>query len=129
MNAFEEAALNQAEYEQMIAGEDDKGNPITLATLFFWELQPPITVPVTHTKIDASFILSAGRSSDTTIERCEFRSSLIPKNLWPLFIKGLKCRLIIKPGATPIGFQLWDGGLMQGAEIFRFMLADESFHA
>ena len=110
------------QYEQFIGG----GAP--LATLLL-KLTSPITVPVTHTKIDGSFFLTMGRSDTTTIERCEFRSCLIPVASWPLIMKGLFCDLTINPDAPVLQLRLWDGGLVEGGEVFRFMLVGLNFHA
>lgn len=123
MLPFSQHTALQEQYENFTGGG------VSLATLTFTTLVPQVTVSVTHTKIDASFILSAGRSSDTTIERLEFRACLIPVASQCKLIKGLKCSLVIKPGMKPIGLQLWDGGLLEGGEIYRFMMADENFRA
>ena len=123
MNPFQQHAGLMEQYENLTGA----GTP--LATLTFTSLNPQITVPVTHTKIDASFILSAGRSYDTTIERCEFRACLIPANQQCYIEKKLACSLVIKPGLPPIMMQLWDGGLVEGAEIYRYMLVVENYKA
>ena len=108
-------------YEQFIGG----GNP--LATLTFTTITPQATVPVTHTKIDGSYIFASGKSSTTTVERCEFRASLIPSAMLCKIEKGLQCLLVVNPNIPPMAMQLWDGGLVEGGEIFRFMLVDANF--
>ena len=97
-----------------------------MATLTL-KLSPQVTVPVTHTKIDGSFFLNGGQSDTTTIESGEFRSCLIPTASWPAVKKGLQCDLIIKPGAPVLKLQLWDGGLVEGGETFRFMMVGLNF--
>jgi hypothetical protein len=127
MLPFSQHAALLEQYENFTGG----GTPLALLLFNVFQNGPesPFTVPLTHTKIDASFILSAGRSSDTTIERVEFRASLVPCEWIPFMLKGTRCSLTIKPGADPVRFQLWDGGLVEGGEVYRFMLADENFHA
>ena len=120
MLPFAQHAALTAQYEQFIGG----GAP--LATLLL-KIIPQITVPVTHTKIDGSFFLTYGRSDTTTIERCEFRSCLIPMVQWDDVEKGVFCDLKIKPGAPVLQLRLWDGGLVEGGEIFRFMLVGVNF--
>ncbi len=109
--------------------ENFTGGGTSLATLTFTTMVPQTTVPVTHTKIDASFIFAAGKSSDTTAEQFEFRAALIPDAMQCKVEKGLLCSLVIKPGAPPIRLQLWTGGLLPGGEIYRFMLVDQNFHS
>lgn len=129
MNAFDEHTANQAAYESDLGG----GDPLGFATLTFTSspgaVQSQLIVPVTHTKIDVSYILSSGMSPTTTIERCEFRAALVVAAWVPFMFKGTKCSLCMRPGTPPIALQLWDGGLMAGAGMYRFMLVDANFHA
>ena len=111
----------QAQYENFTGGG------ISLATLTFTTLSPKLTVPVTHTMITGSFILSAGRSMETSVERCEFRASLIPPGARASMEKALPCTLTVCPGAVPVKMQLWDGGLVAGGGVYRFMLVDADF--
>jgi len=121
MLPFSQHAALAGQYEQFIGG----GAP--MATLTFPSLAN-LCVPVTHTQIDVDWILSNGLSPITTIERCEFRSSLISANFVAQLVKGLSCFLVVKQGATPQFFQLWNGGLMEGGEIYRFRLVDGNYH-
>ena len=120
-NPFQAHAALQQQYENFTGGGS------SVATLCL-KLNPDVTVPLTHTKIDGSFFLTAGQSDTTTIERCEFRSSLIPVASWPDVMKGLFCDLTVKAGVPPIQLKLWDGGLVEGGEVFRFMLVGLNFH-
>lgn len=118
MNAFEEHAVNAADYESML----DSG--LARLTLNFAR---PQEIPCTHTMVDVDWILSGGKSPTTMVERCEFRSDLIPQALWPAVQKGLLVSLVVRSNTPPVALQLWNGGLMQGGTIFRFMLVDASF--
>ena len=121
MLPFQQHAALTLQYQDFIGG----GSP--LATLLLY-LKPYVTVPLTHTKIDGSFFLLGGQSDTTTIERCEFQSCLIPMENWKDVKKSLHCDLTIKPGAPVLQLQLWDGGLVEGGETFRFMLVGVNFH-
>jgi len=103
------------------------GNVLGMATVTF-QLRPAITVPATHTEIVGNWVLSGGQSSTTMIERCEFRASFFKAAQIALIQKGLLCQLIIAPGMAPMNMQLWDGGLLAGGQIFRFMLVDASYN-
>jgi len=112
-----------AQHETFLGG----GNPNGLATLTFINFNPQLVVPVTHTKIDADYVLEFGRSSTTAVERCEFRASLFSGTQSALLTKGLLCNLQVKPGQPVIRMQLWSGGLVEGGEIYRFMLVDANY--
>jgi hypothetical protein len=120
MLPFQQHAAITRQYQDFIGG----GSP--LATLLLY-VNPNVTVPLTHTKIDGSFFLTGGQSDTTTIERCEFQSCLIPMTNWKDVKKGLCCDLTIKPGAPVLQLRLWDGGLVEGGETFRFMLVGVNF--
>jgi hypothetical protein len=112
------------EYEKFIGGECD---PLGLATLTFTTVVgAPVIVPVTHTEIVTGFeLIPGGQSPKTFVERCEFRASLI--NFTPT--KGLWVTLTVNQKVTPFAMQLWDGGLEEGGEIYRFRLVDQNYSA
>ena len=133
-NYFQESADNLALAETESAGYDANGKPLpSVATLTFTTLfngKQPLTIPVTHTKIDGDSRIMAeggGFSSLTMLERCEFRSSFFTAAQLPLIKKGFKCSLTIKAGLPPKSMQLWTGGLLAGGEIFRFELVSADF--
>jgi hypothetical protein len=114
-----------AQYETFLGG----GDPLGAATLTL-DLDPPVTVPVTHTMTENDFdMLLGGQSPKLMIERCEFRASLIPALQWPLLKKGLDCSLVVKSGAVPLPLQLGPGGLVEGGEVYRFRLFDRNYSA
>ena len=111
------------QYEQFLGG----GNP-SLAYLTFQTLVTGITVPVTHTEIRNGYsLIPGGRSPELMIERCEFRSVLIPDQQNKYLIKGLECTLKPNPTSHVFKLQLWDGGLVPGGEIYRFMLVSANY--
>lgn len=121
MLPFSQHTELQSQYENFTGGGT------SIATLTFTTLNPKLTVPVTHTMITGSYILAAGLSMETSVERCEFRSSLIPAAARRSMQKGLPCTLTVAPGAHPVKLQLWDGGLVAGGGVYRFMLVDADF--
>jgi hypothetical protein len=130
MNAFDEHARNLKDYENEFLAED--GTPSATLTFPTFIQNPPLTVTVTHTKIDHDIQLEnplGGFTNVTMVERCEFRSSQIPQKLWEQIKKGLKCTLSMQAPAGPVvlNFQLWVGGLVEGARVFRFALVSANF--
>ncbi len=100
------------------------------ATLTFDTLPNPIVVPCTITPIIKDFQMIGGQSATTYVEVCIFRASYIEGITEDNVIKkGLHCILTPIPGADTIGLQLWHGGLMPGARLYNFMLADENYKA
>jgi hypothetical protein len=105
------------------------GNVLGMATLTFSNaiFNPRLIVPITHTELVTDWVLQGGQSSATFIERCEFRASFIPVANFQYIKKGLLCSLVINPNIPAFQMQLWHGGLIQGGEIFRFMLTDANY--
>ena len=123
MNPWQEHLAAVVEYETMLGDGDPNG----MATLVL-HLAPDVTVPVTHTKFIEDFILDSGLSSTSFVERCEFRTSLIPPSAITKVTKSLLCDLRINPTLSPKHMRLWSGGLQPGGYIFRFMLVSANYH-
>ena len=125
ISPFQAHAMLVEQWEKVLGG----GNELQMATLTI-NLNPPITVPCTHTHIGNDFVLLiAGKSSQLLIERCEFRASLIPNVMKKYVVKGQQCTLLVNQKSDPISLQLFAGGLMPGGEIYRFQLASINFGA
>ena len=83
-------------------------------------------IPCAHTEIINDFELEAGQSSTTMIESLSFRAS----EVYPA--KGEKnvlFTLILPDKKGRYNMQLWHGGLMPGAEVYRFMAVDANYKA
>jgi hypothetical protein len=103
------------------------------ATLTFDTLQHPITIPCTFTPIIKSIqmpLLGGGFSPTTSIGIVVFRVAMFEGIADDSIIKqGLHCILTPFPGAEPMGLQLWPGGFMPGAGLYKFQLVDENYKA
>ena len=120
MNAWEEHLEGQKELELMIGGKDG------MATLSFPTIPGQSQVPLTHSRLVSDFRLDNGQSNTSFVEKCEFRAELIGHP--ELIKKGLPVDLQINPRSPKIKMQLWLGGYMPGAYIFRFMLVSADYH-
>ena len=130
MNAFDEHARNLEDYENEFLA--DKGVPASTLSFPTINQNPPLVVTVTHTKVDSDFSLLSdlgGFSNTTAIERCEFRSSQVPRNLWDQLKKGLRVTftMSVPQGNVTLNLQLWTGGLVEGGRVFRYMLVAASY--
>lgn len=125
MLPFQEHAASLAEYEATLGGGNSNNGAILQLAL----APSPVNVPCTHTKIDGNFQLAFGKSPTTTVERCEFRSALIPQAQWQNVARGLKCTLTLFPGGPIYLMRLEAGGLVEGGQVFRFMLVDMNYKA
>ncbi len=104
------------------------------STLTFDTLESgQVTIPCTFTPIIKDFQIpnsGGGFSSLTSIGGVVFRESMLAGVADDATIKkGLHCILIPKPGAEPMGLQLWHGGYVAGACLYKFMLCDENYKA
>lgn len=101
------------------------------ATLTFDTLPIIVTIPCTFTPILKDFQMpnsGGGLSPMTGVAICLFRASLLDGIADDSIIKkGLHC--IFTPGLDEetMGMQLWAGGLMPGAALYKFELRDENF--
>lgn len=111
MNALQalQMTAGQRVHEQLYGG---------LLTIFGHE------IPCTHTELVADFELEAGQASTSVVETISFRQELVPNSLPE---KGVKCVLKMGNGSPPIRLQLWHGGLMPGAFVYKFMAVDENY--
>ena len=102
------------------------------ATLMFDTLQTgPVTIPCTFTPIVKDFQIPSsggGFSSLTSIGSVVFRVSQLDGIADDATVKkGLHCILTPVPGAEPMGMQLWQGGFIPGAALYKWHLVDENF--
>jgi hypothetical protein len=123
-NPYDAHTLGVAQIEKNLGS----GNPLGMATLTFAALNG-LTVPVTLTEVMGDWLLMGGQSSTTFVERCEFRSSYISVANFPYMKKGLLCSFRVSPTTPLFQMQLWNGGVLQGGELFRFMLVDANYKA
>lgn len=102
------------------------------ATLTFDRLQTgPLTIPCTFVEIIKDFQIpniGGGFSSLTTIGRVVFRTALLEGIVDDDTLKkGLHCIFQPTPTSNPMGAQLWHGGLLPGAALNKWYLADENY--
>lgn len=102
------------------------------ATLKFDSLNPILIVPCTFTPIVKDLQIpndGGGFTSLTSIGIVLFRAALMNGARDSSIKKGLNCILTPTPGADPMPMQLWSGGLMPGAALYKFMLVDRFYKA
>jgi hypothetical protein len=106
------------------------GNAKNTAQLSFPDIPGMPSVTCTHSRIDDNWAIghgNAGRSSLLMIERCEFLVEDVPQKYRHKMTKGAKCVLTVSAAIAPLELQLWAGGSMPGATVYRFQLADRNF--
>ena len=122
-NAYTEHAENEALYHKELIDDGSGGSTLTILGVSF---------PCTIDRVRDNWVLNSGKSRLATVEQCEFLASdvpaTIPNTTKPLILdKGVFCQLKLNPKVPAMRFQLWDGGLMAGGLVYRFMLVDESY--
>lgn len=120
LTPFQTHTLGMTQLQVIYGGGDRLG----LATLDFG-FSP--FVPCAHTQLIKDFeLVPGGKSVTSFIERCEFKSSDVGS--FPVG-KDVRVAITLKPGMQPYKMRIWSGGLMEGGEIYRFMLVAEDWKA
>lgn len=123
-NCYTEHAENEALFHQELNGDaGNEGSTLTVCGISF---------PCTIDRIKDDWSLSAGKSRLTMVEECEFLAkdvpALVPNTSTPLVLdKGVQCQLKLNPNLPAKRFQFWDGGLLAGGLVYRYVLVDENF--
>jgi hypothetical protein len=120
LTPFETHTLGMSQLQSVYGGGDRLG----LATLDFG-FNPK--VPCAHTQLIKDFeLVPGGRSVTSFIERCEFKAVDIGSFTVG---KDVLVSITLKPGQKPYAMRIWSGGLMEGGEIYRFMLVAANWKA
>src|ERR1019366_5192174 len=115
ISPFQVHAYLTATAQAFLGGQPATGDRKQVATITLYG----VVVPCTHSPLVKNWVMDNGKSSENSVEHCEFLASDLPVSVpntnpsIPMvnaLEKGVLCTLRINPQLPGIPMQLWIGG-------------------